>query len=255
MFSIFFSLICAWFAYFLPCFATYKTLSKRPVVEADVERWCMYWSVVGAFVGLEYVAEWFVSWLPFYWEIKTLFLLFLSLPQIQGSTFIYTSYMQPFFTKNEREIDAGIIQFQTSALAFVQARLAALWDLLWSVISKTPANGQPPSGGQQQPSGAPMSFENALGMFKSVAPSFLGAFQQSGQAGHLPTPPSMTPTASSSFRRHYRFYSISDPTRKSCPSFPGTCPHVTLLLLITKDSTFTVTNGCIQIRIGVSSQV
>ncbi|THV06008.1 hypothetical protein K435DRAFT_849456 [Dendrothele bispora CBS 962.96] len=196
MFSIFFSLICAWFAYFLPCFATYKTLSRRPVVEADVERWCMYWSVVGAFVGFEYVAEWFCSWLPFYWEIKTLFLLFLSLPQIQGSTFIYTTYMQPFFVRNESEIEAGIAQFQTSALAFVQARLATLWELLWSVISKTPANGQPPSAEQQQQgAGAPMSFESAMGMFKAVAPSFLNSFQP---AAHAPTPPSMTPAASSS---------------------------------------------------------
>jgi len=104
--------------------------------------------------------------------------------------------MLPFFARNETEIEAGIAQFQTSALAFVQARLAALWELLWSVISKTPTNGQPPSAGQQQqPSGAPMSFESAMGMFKAVAPSFLNAFQPTGQA---PTPPSMTPAASSS---------------------------------------------------------
>jgi len=55
----------AWFAYFLPCFATYKTLSKRPVVDADVERLCMYWTVVGLFVGFEYIAQWFISWYVF----------------------------------------------------------------------------------------------------------------------------------------------------------------------------------------------
>ncbi|KAK7059112.1 hypothetical protein VNI00_001737 [Paramarasmius palmivorus] len=130
MFSIFFSVLCAWFAYLLPSFATYKALSKRPVVDtAEVERWCMYWCVVGAFVGFEYVAQWFVSWLPFYWELKTIFLLFVSLPQVQGSTFIYTSYLAPFFTKNEHEIDAGIASIQSNVLAFAQSKLASLWSL------------------------------------------------------------------------------------------------------------------------------
>lgn len=61
----------------------------------------MYWTCVGAFVAFENLAEWFVSWyvprlydkishshpailrLPFYWEFRTLFLLFLALPQTQ----------------------------------------------------------------------------------------------------------------------------------------------------------------------------
>ncbi|EEB86918.1 hypothetical protein MPER_15961, partial [Moniliophthora perniciosa FA553] len=69
MFSILFSVICAWFAYSLPAYATFKALSKRPaagapVEDADVvplEPLCMYWAVVGLFVGFESVAGWFVS--------------------------------------------------------------------------------------------------------------------------------------------------------------------------------------------------
>lgn len=45
-----------------PGYASYKTLSQRPASEVDLERWLMYWSVLGCVVGVEYVAEWLVSW-------------------------------------------------------------------------------------------------------------------------------------------------------------------------------------------------
>ncbi|GAW04417.1 TB2/DP1, HVA22 family-domain-containing protein [Lentinula edodes] len=200
MFSIFFSVLCSWFAFFLPCYATYKTLSQRPTIEADVQKWCMYWSVVGAFVGFEHVAGWLVSWLPFYWEIKTVFLLFLSLPQIQGSTFVYNSYMQPFFAKNEREIDAGIVSIQSNVLSFVQSRLYALWELLWSVLSKTPVSQGNINGVQQtQPAAPGISLDSAMGLFKTYGPSLLNSLKPAATPnGSAPTPPSFTPTTSSS---------------------------------------------------------
>jgi receptor expression-enhancing protein 1/2/3/4 len=45
-----------------PGYASYKTLSQRPASEEDLERWLMYWSVLGCIVGVEYAAEWLVSW-------------------------------------------------------------------------------------------------------------------------------------------------------------------------------------------------
>ncbi|KAJ3803424.1 TB2/DP1, HVA22 family-domain-containing protein [Lentinula aff. detonsa] len=209
MFSIFFSLLCisliltvysSWFAFFLPCYATYKTLAQRPIIEADVQKWCMYWSVVGAFVGFEYAAGWLISWLPFYSEIKTLFLLFLSLPQIQGSTFVYNAYMQPFFTKNEKEIDAGIVSIQSNILSFVQSRLSALWELLWSVLSKTPVSQGNADSTQQSQSAAPsISFDAAMGLFKTYGPSLLNSLKPAAAPnGFAPTPASLTPTTSSS---------------------------------------------------------
>jgi receptor expression-enhancing protein 1/2/3/4 len=119
-------LLSAWFAFFIPCYATFKALSNRPISESELQKWAMYWSVIGAFVAFEYVAEWFISWLPFYWEVKTLFLLFLSLPQTQGSTYIYTAYLQPLFSRNEHHLDA----IQQNMLAFIQAKLATLWTMV-----------------------------------------------------------------------------------------------------------------------------
>jgi receptor expression-enhancing protein 1/2/3/4 len=169
-------------------------------VEGDVERWCQYWSVVGAFVGAEYLVGWMFSWLPFYDELKTLFLLFLSLPQIQGSTFIYISFIQPFFAKNEKEIEAGIVSLQNNVLSFVQTRLYALWELLWSVLSKTPAAGRPPNQGNvnAQQSPAPgISLDATIGLLKTYGPSLLNSLKSTGASNDHPATP-LTPTASSS---------------------------------------------------------
>ncbi|KAF9527785.1 TB2/DP1, HVA22 family-domain-containing protein [Crepidotus variabilis] len=150
-------LLSAWFAFILPCYATYKALSRRPLAEPDLQKWAMYWSVIGAFVAFEYVAEWLISWLPFYWEVKTVFLLFLSLPQTQGSTYIYLTYFKPFFTRNERELDQGLVALNQNVLAFVQAKLAALWEFVLSASTKQ----RPQSQGTQSTSSAqntPMSW-------------------------------------------------------------------------------------------------
>lgn len=89
-----------WFAFLLPSYHTFKALKQRPFSEPEIERLATYWAVVGAFVALEYSGEWLFSWyvfiappalilsktyvrFPFYWELKTVFLLFLSLPQTQ----------------------------------------------------------------------------------------------------------------------------------------------------------------------------
>ncbi|CCM03117.1 uncharacterized protein FIBRA_05238 [Fibroporia radiculosa] len=121
------NLLSAWFAYLLPCYETWKSLSHRPTSEQELERWAMYWSVVGAIVAFEHVAEWLVSWLPLYWEIKTAFLLFLSLSQTQGSTWVYKSFVDPYLISKEAEIDAGIVQAKANIIAFLQDRTSAIW--------------------------------------------------------------------------------------------------------------------------------
>jgi hypothetical protein len=49
-------------AFLYPGYASYKTLSQRPASEEELERWLMYWSVLGCIIGVEYIAEWAVSW-------------------------------------------------------------------------------------------------------------------------------------------------------------------------------------------------
>ena len=46
--------------------------------------------------------------IPFYYGIKTIFLLYLSLPQTRGASYIYEQHLQPFFHTHEGQIDAAI---------------------------------------------------------------------------------------------------------------------------------------------------
>ncbi|OCH94695.1 hypothetical protein OBBRIDRAFT_831527 [Obba rivulosa] len=208
-------LLSAWFAFLLPCFATWKALSHRPISEPELERWTKYWTVIGAFITFEYVAEWFISWIPFYWETKTAFLLFLSLPQTQGSTWIYDTYLHPYFEKNKANIDAGIVAAQTNVLTFLQTRLTALWQLLWDLATK----GVPPAQGQAQGSAAnggrgaaPNPLDIAKGLWSAHGQSFMGAFQQPSQ--QIQRRPSPSPASSSS---SFGVSSSSDVHARSTP--------------------------------------
>ncbi|KAJ7594207.1 TB2/DP1, HVA22 family-domain-containing protein [Mycena floridula] len=115
-------------AFLYPGYASYKTLSLRPSPQAELERWLMYWSVLGCVVGVEILAEWAISWIPFYYTIKTLFLLYLSLPQTQGSSYIYHYHLQPFFQSHELQIDAALASFKAKVYSFLQDRVRLLWD-------------------------------------------------------------------------------------------------------------------------------
>ncbi|KAI0079629.1 hypothetical protein K474DRAFT_1658991 [Panus rudis PR-1116 ss-1] len=181
--SIISHLLSAWFAFLLPAYGTWKALSHRPLSEPDIERWGMYWTVLAAFVALEYVAEWLVSWFPFYWEVKTFILLFLALPQTQGSTWVYQTYVNPFLTRNEADIDAAIVQAQNNVLTFVQSRIGKLIDALLALVTG-PRPQQPTpneSAASQQPATA-----NPLGAAKSLWDTFgqgaLNAWQSYSQS-------------------------------------------------------------------------
>lgn len=207
--SLIFHLISAWFAFLLPSFATYKALSRGDL--DAVQNLSMYWCVVGVLVGVEYVCEWLISWFPFYWEVKTLFLLFLALPQSQGSTWVYQSYVEPFFRQNEQELDQGILSAQSSVVVLVQSKFQVVWEALWRLINKTPANGRPGVGAQDQqrpgassqPGAVPSPYDTARQLFNDYAPGVLGSLvnRTYGTTPVNPnsnTRPSPRPSASSS---------------------------------------------------------
>ncbi|KZT64990.1 hypothetical protein DAEQUDRAFT_769229 [Daedalea quercina L-15889] len=123
-----FRVISATAAFLYPGYASYKVLSQRPASEEELERWLMYWSVLGCIVAVEYVAEWLVSWLPFYYTVKTVFLLYLALPQTHGATYLYGAHLRPFFAAHEREIDSALAQLKTYIYASLQRVLRAAWE-------------------------------------------------------------------------------------------------------------------------------
>jgi len=138
--------ISSFVAFLYPGYASYKTLSQRPASEEDLERWLMYWSVLGCVVAVEYVAEWLISWIPLYYTVKTIFLLYLALPQTKGSSYLYVYHLQPFFHSHESQIDATLASVKTRVYTFLQERLRALWEQIAASIGQQQANTMSSSG-------------------------------------------------------------------------------------------------------------
>ncbi|KAJ3567418.1 hypothetical protein NP233_g6383 [Leucocoprinus birnbaumii] len=174
-------------AFLYPGYASYKTLSQRPASEEELERWLMYWSVLGFVVGIEYVAEWVISWIPFYYTLKTFFLLYIALPQFKGSSYLYKTHLQPFFRTHETQIDSTLARLKSRLYAFLQQRARMIWEQAAVAMGQAPSSyatsgtgreleeeervdaAQPPS--LVNPMGGPMQLVSSL--WGSYGPSIL----------------------------------------------------------------------------------
>ncbi|XP_075238887.1 receptor expression-enhancing protein 1-like isoform X2 [Convolutriloba macropyga] len=89
-----------------PAYASFKAVKSKNARE--YARWMMYWIVFALFAVLENFTDIFLSWFPFYYELKIVFVVWLLLPTFKGSSFIYRKLLHPYLVKNEQEIDQYI---------------------------------------------------------------------------------------------------------------------------------------------------
>lgn len=138
--------------------------------------------------------------------MKTIFLLYLSLPQTQGSSYIYVRYLQPFFHYHEDDIDATLVRLKTRIYTFVQEKLQLLWNQIMGSLGQAAAaeSTRQPEGSAdaaQPPTMAdPVSGPAQLlgGLWRTYGPSIVASgaalLRQTGQAAH----PSATTTGGTS---------------------------------------------------------
>lgn len=126
-----------------------------------------------------------------YYLIKTLFLLYLVLPQTRGSSYIYINHLQPFLHSHESQIDATLASFKARLYAFIQERFRALWDQVVGAVGQQQAQYAPSAGGVAV--GAPPSLGDPVsgpaqlvaGLWRSYGPTILAsgaAFLSQGAA-------------------------------------------------------------------------
>ncbi|PCH33941.1 hypothetical protein WOLCODRAFT_135408 [Wolfiporia cocos MD-104 SS10] len=185
-------LLITWFIYLLPCYNTWKSIAHRPLSEPELERWAMYWSVLGVVLTFENLAQWLISWFPFYWEVKTLFLLFLSLPQTQGSTLVYATILHPYLTEKEADIDAAIVSAKANTLLFFQNCFATVYkkmvDAATGAISRNTTSDSASAGS---------SLALMQGLWNAYGTSALGSVISAGAPAHQRPAPSPVPSSSS----------------------------------------------------------
>ena len=105
------------FGALLPAYQSYKAIKSKNLRE--YVKWMMYWIVFALFTTMETFADLFISWVPFYYEAKVLFLFWLLSPVTKGSSILYRKYIHPRLVKHEKAIDKYLKNAQRNSCAAI----------------------------------------------------------------------------------------------------------------------------------------
>lgn len=97
-------LICNSIGFVYPAYASIQAIESRN--KDDDTKWLTYWVVFATFSVFEYFSDIMLSWFPFYWLAKCVFMIWCFAPvEFNGSQFIYRRFIRPVFLKNKETID------------------------------------------------------------------------------------------------------------------------------------------------------
>ncbi|XP_071844508.1 receptor expression-enhancing protein 5-like isoform X1 [Apostichopus japonicus] len=90
-----------------PAYQSVKAIES--VRKDDDTQWLTYWVVFGTFSLGEFFTDLFLSWFPFYYLVKMIFLGWCMAPiESNGSNILYHRFIKPFVLKHEKEIDNSL---------------------------------------------------------------------------------------------------------------------------------------------------
>ncbi|KAI4873341.1 hypothetical protein NFI96_029091, partial [Prochilodus magdalenae] len=73
-------------------------------------KWMMYWIIFALFTTAEVITDIFLCWLPFYYELKIAFVVWLLSPYTKGSSVLYRKFVHPTLSSKEKDIDEYLCQ-------------------------------------------------------------------------------------------------------------------------------------------------
>jgi len=106
---------CVLIGHVYPVYKTFKAfkLSDEPS-ELDekqlrsLRRILSFWAVMGVFTFAEFFLDVLLSWIPFFYETKIIFLLWLVHSNFSGAAFVYENFIDEVFQKHEVDIDHSL---------------------------------------------------------------------------------------------------------------------------------------------------
>ncbi|CAM6083838.1 unnamed protein product [Calypogeia fissa] len=135
--------------YLYPAYECYKCVEQKRPDGQYLRFWCQYWMIIALITVLERLGGAFIPFIPMYLEAKLAFFVYLWYPKTRGTTYIYYTFVRPFFAGHEEEIDETLNEFQTRAghlavsywqrtSAYVQSHFLELLQHLSSQTPKPP---------------------------------------------------------------------------------------------------------------------
>ncbi|XP_037602457.1 receptor expression-enhancing protein 1 isoform X2 [Sebastes umbrosus] len=91
-----------------PAYSSYKAVKSKDVKE--YVKWMMYWIIFALFTAVEVFTDMFLCWIPFYYELKIAFVVWLLSPYTKGSSVLYRKFVHPTLSSKEKDIDEYICQ-------------------------------------------------------------------------------------------------------------------------------------------------
>lgn len=76
-----------------PAYMSLRGINKKEY--ADKKQWLTYWIIFAIYSLIDNLKENFSLWIPFYYSIKMVVLVYLFWPQTKGATLIYDKYLRP----------------------------------------------------------------------------------------------------------------------------------------------------------------
>jgi len=89
-----------------PIYNSYKAIKYENIEEQ--KSWLEYWIIFSCFYITESLLDILLSWFPFYFILKYLFLLCLVYPSSGLASFLFATFILPFFNAREEKIDDNI---------------------------------------------------------------------------------------------------------------------------------------------------
>ncbi|XP_061172066.1 receptor expression-enhancing protein 5-like isoform X1 [Saccostrea echinata] len=99
--------LCNFIGFIYPAYASFKAVESTDKDDDTV--WLIYWVVYSFFALLEFFTDIFLFWIPFYWLLKCIFLVWCMAPtSYNGSQMLYFRFIRPFILRYEKRIDSAL---------------------------------------------------------------------------------------------------------------------------------------------------